>query len=117
MERAGERLKLTACPHCNVVGTPIRHCFLYGFDDSSTRRKTLRARRVFCSNRNTRRGCGETFSVWLAHKIRRFSLTTRCLWKFLHRAALGTISAAIRPADCPLSDRSLQSIWKRFDHC
>ena len=30
-----ERLKQTACPHCKVVGTLIRHGFLYGFDDSS----------------------------------------------------------------------------------
>jgi hypothetical protein len=30
-----ERLKLTPCPHCRVVGTLIRHGFLYGFDDGS----------------------------------------------------------------------------------
>ena len=59
-----ERLKLTPCPHCKVVGTLIRHGFLYGFDDSSPRQKTVRARRIFCSNRNARPGCGRTFSVW-----------------------------------------------------
>src|SRR5438270_11372356 len=37
-----ERLKQTPCPHCKVVGTLIRHGFLYGFDDSSPQRKTLR---------------------------------------------------------------------------
>ena len=31
--------------------------------------KTVRARRIFCSNRNNRRkGCGRTFSVWVADK-------------------------------------------------
>ena len=30
-----EQLKLTHCPHCNLVGTLILHGFLYGFDDSS----------------------------------------------------------------------------------
>ena len=88
---------------------------LYGFDESSPRRKTVRARRIFCSNRQARRGCGRTFSVWLADKIRRLSLTTGALWRFLQRAVAGSIVAAIRAADCHLSDRTWQRIWKRFD--
>ena len=36
-----ERLKQTACPHCKMVGTLIRHGFLYGFDDRSPPRRTL----------------------------------------------------------------------------
>jgi hypothetical protein len=110
-----EQLKQTPCPHCKVVGTLIRHGFLRGFDDSSPQRKTVRARRIFCSNRNACRGCGRTFSVWLADKIRRLSLTTGALWRFLQRAAAGPILAAIRAVDCHLSDRTLQRIWKRFD--
>ena len=46
MEAIVERLKRTPCPHCKVVGTLIRHGFLYGFDESSPQRKTLRARRI-----------------------------------------------------------------------
>jgi hypothetical protein len=103
-------LKLMACPHCQVVGTLIRHGFLYGFDDSSPKRQTLRARRVFCSNRQARPGCGRTFSVWCANKIRRLSLTTTCLWRFLQHAAAG----CIRAFDCYLSDRTWLRIWKRF---
>src|SRR5690242_970064 len=110
-----ERLKQTACPHCKIVGTLIRHGFLYGFDDKSPRRKTVRARRVFCSNRNARPGCGRTFSVWIADKIRRLGLTTGALWRFLQRAAAGSISAAIRAAGSQRSDRTWQRIWKRFD--
>jgi hypothetical protein len=110
-----ERLKLTPCPHCKIVGTLIRHGFLYGFDDANPRRKTVRARRIFCSNRQARPGCGRTFSVWCADKIRRLSLTTICLWQFLQLAAAGSIRAAIRAAHCHLSDRALQRIWKRFD--
>jgi hypothetical protein len=111
-----ERLKQTPCPHCRAVGTLIRHGFLYGFDESSPQRKTVRARRIFCSNRNRRTGCGRTFSVWAADKIRRLSVTTGGLWAFLKRAAAGTIAAAIRAADGPLSDRTWQRLWKRFDH-
>jgi hypothetical protein len=109
-----ERLKQTPCPHCKVIGTLIRHGFLYGFDDGSPR-KTLRARRIFCSNRNARRGCGRTFSVWLADKIRRLSLTADGLWRFLQRAAADGVLAAIRAIRGHLSDRSWQRIWKRFD--
>lgn len=110
-----ERLKLTPCPHCKVVGLLIRHGYLHGYDDGSPQRKTIRARRIFCSNRNARHGCGRTFSVWLADKIRRLSLTTGTLWRFLQRAVAGSVVAAIRAADCPLSDRTWQRIWKRFD--
>jgi hypothetical protein len=110
-----ERLKQTPCPHCKLVGTLIRHGFLYGFDDCNPQRKTVRARRIFCSNRNARHGCGRTFSVWLADKIRRLSLTTGALWRFLQRAASGSILAAIRAAGGHLSDRTWQRIWRRFD--
>jgi hypothetical protein len=109
-----ERLKQTPCPHCKAVGALIRHGFLHGFDDSSPQRTTVRARRIFCSDRQARRGCGRTFSIWLADKIRRLSLTTRCLWRFLQRAAGAGILAAIRASDGHLSDRTWQRIWKRF---
>jgi hypothetical protein len=110
-----ERLKQTPCPHCHVVGMLIRHGFLRGFDDSSPQRQTIRARRIFCSNRNARRGCGRTFSVWRADKIRRLSLSTATLWRFLQRAAFGPLVAALRAAACPLSDRTWQRLWQRFE--
>jgi hypothetical protein len=110
-----EGLKQMQCPHCNKVGTLNRHGSLYGFDESS--RRMLRARRIFCSNRRARgqRGCGRTFSVWVADKIRRLSLSTRSLWRFLQHAAKGPIHAAIRAVDSQLSDRTWQRIWKRFN--
>jgi hypothetical protein len=110
-----ERLKLVPCPHCNAVGALIRHGFLYGFDDSNPLRKTLRARRILCSNRHARPGCGRTFSVWAADKIRRLGLTTGPLWRFLLRAVADGILAAIRASNCHLSDRTLLRIWKRFN--
>ncbi len=82
---------------------------------ATPRERLVRARRVFCSNRNARRGCGRTFSVWCADKIRRLSLTTGTLWRFLTCAVAGSILAAIRVADCHLSDRTWQRLWKRFD--
>ena len=108
-----ERLKLTPCPHCRTVGTLIRHGTLTGFDDSSPR-KTIRARRIFCSNRHRRGGCGRTVSVWFADKIRRLSLTTRTVWAFLQRAVAGSIAAAIRAIKSSRSDRTLRRVWSRF---
>jgi hypothetical protein len=123
-----ERLKHTPCPHCKVVGTLIRHGFLRGYDCDNSQPDTRRARRVFCSNRNARGGCGRTFSVWIADKIRRLSVTAGCLWKFLQRAVADGMAAAIRAVRCPLSDRTRQRSavrcplsdrtwrrnWKRF---
>jgi hypothetical protein len=110
-----ERLKQTRCPHCKVVGMLIRHGCLYGFDESSLPKKTVRARRVFCSNRQARRGCGRTFSVWAADKIRRLSLTAGALWQFLQCVVAGSVLAAGRAVDGRFDDRTWQRIWKRFD--
>jgi hypothetical protein len=109
-----EKLKVTACPHCKVIGLLVLHGFLRGYDESSPRDKTVRARRIFCSNRNNRQGCGRTFSVWIADKIRRLSLSAGGLWTFLQSVVAGGIGAAIRCVNCHLSDRQMQRIWKRF---
>ena len=109
-----ERLKQTPCPHCKVLGTFICHGCLYGFDENN-KGKTVRARRVFCSNRNLRPGCGRTISVWGADKIRRLSLTAGFLGIFLTAAVADSVLAAIRAAHCFLSDRTLQRIWTRFN--
>lgn len=33
-----QQLKLTACPHCQAVGTLVRHGFLRGYDGDSQRK-------------------------------------------------------------------------------
>ena len=109
-----QRLKLIPCPHCKVVGMLIKHGSLYGYDEGNSGATTVRAQRVFCSNRNKRRGCGRTFSVWLAHKIRRLSLSTRTLHAFLRLAVAGTIVAAIAAVG-QRSARTWQRIWRRFN--
>jgi hypothetical protein len=109
-----ERLKQTSCPHCKAVGTLIQHGYLLGFDESSQQR-TRRARRIFCSNRNARPGCGRTFSIWLADKIRRLSLTAGALWRFIQLAVAGTVITAGHAVDTRFSDRTWQRIWQRFN--
>jgi hypothetical protein len=110
-----ERLKLTPCPHCRAIGTLIRHGSLHGFDDQTPPRKVLRARRVFCSNRHRRPGCGRTVSVFLAETIRRSSLSARTLLAFLRHAVAKGIAGATRAVKTPLSGRTWQRVWRRFD--
>lgn len=108
-----ERLKLMPCPHCKLVGTLNRHGCLVGYDESQ--RQVLRARRVYCSNRHAQKGCGRTFSIWLADKIRRLSLSTHVVWRFVREVIAGSLAAATRAmADYERSDRTWQRLWKRF---
>ena len=108
-------LKTTACPHCKRVGNLIRHGFLRGYDETHQHQPTIRARRVFCSNRRRASGCGRTFSVWEANRIRRLFLTADALWAFLKGAVTsGNKLQAFRDLQSGLSDSAPYRIWKRF---
>lgn len=110
-----KKLKWTPCPHCKCVGHLIRHGRLQGFDDKHQRRRTVRAQRVFCSNRRRAQGCGRTFAIWWAEKIQRLFLTAESLWKFLQQAVeSGSKWQAFRDLQCGLSDSAPYRIWKRF---
>ncbi|MCA9179350.1 MAG: hypothetical protein KDB14_33060 [Planctomycetales bacterium] len=114
-EQVLSQLKLTPCPHCKQVGRLIRHGFLRGYDDQHPRRKTVRAQRVFCSNRNRAGGCGRTFSVWWADKVARLFLTAESLWTFLvNSVATGNKRQAFRELNSGLSESAPYRIWKRF---
>lgn len=76
--------------------------------------KAIRARRIYCSNRGSRPGCGRTISVWLADKIQRVCTSTRRLWSFLQRAVADGIADAIRQVGDQLSGRTWQRLWRRF---
>lgn len=113
----GTQLKLTPCPHCHVVGALIKHGFLRGYDQHHQRNKTVRAARVFCSNRHRATGCGRTFSIWVAHKIKQLFLSADSLWQFLSQAVdSGNKLRAFRNLQCGLSDSAAYHIWRRFLH-
>jgi hypothetical protein len=65
------------CPFCSMIGCLNLHGFLYGYDDKQ------RGHRIFCSNRNRRKGCGRTFSILLAWFLKHFRLTACELWTFI----------------------------------
>ena len=108
------RLKLTPCPHCKRVGTLIKHGFLRGYDTNHQLNKAIRAARVFCSNRNRMVGCGRTFSIWMADKVKRLFLCADSLWEFLTQAVTNNKMAAFRSLHSGLSDSAPYRIWKRF---
>jgi hypothetical protein len=108
-------LKLSPCPHCKNVGALNRHGFLKAFQDHDLSGKSIRAHRVFCSNRGRNQGCGRTFSVWLADKIKRLFLSATQLWHFLQNtAATGNKRKAFKSLGSDMSDSAPYRIWKRF---
>ncbi len=80
-------IKLVACPHCQRCGALIGHGFLRGYAGRGSER-VVRGRRIFCSNRSLRRGCGRTFSVALMTVLAGFVVRTLSLLCFA-QAVLG----------------------------
>lgn len=109
------KLKITPCPHCKRVGSLIKHGFLRGYDSNNQLNKAIRAGRVFCSNRRRSTGCGRTFSVWTANKIKRVYLCADSLWQFLCKAVSSRNKLqAFRDLNSGLSDSAPYHIWRRF---
>lgn len=109
-------LKLTACPHCRQTGALIGHGFLHGYAEQGSE-EVVRGRRVFCSNRGRRRGCGRTFSVLLGSLLSGFVVRTLTLFCFA-TAVLGgqTRRAAwLREAQGALSLSSGYRLWRRLN--
>ena len=114
-ERPLVLLKCLPCPHCRHCGALNRHGYLRGYDQRNTHHKTVRALRVYCSNRGHSQGCGRTFSLWIADKVRRLFLSTDQLWRFLEQTSLtGNKSRSFENIGSPLTKSAAFGIWKRF---
>ncbi|MCZ7644367.1 MAG: hypothetical protein M5U26_03650 [Planctomycetota bacterium] len=111
-------LKQTACPACKATGTLNLHGWLYGYGEHDEQRKSRRGRRIYCNNRKRRRnGCGRTFSVWAADKLKRMRLSAGALGAFLAFVfTLGDKAAAWRAAGSDLSVSCAYRLWTRFLH-
>ena len=111
------KLKLNPCPHCKKIGYLIRHGSLLGYVQNQLGNtvRADRAVRVYCSNRHRLNGCGRTFSVWTADKIKHLFLSADSLWLFLNDAIRsGNKLQAFRNLNCGLSDSATYHIWRRF---
>jgi hypothetical protein len=77
-------LKLTPCSHCRQTGALIGHGLLRGYAERSSD-VVVRGRRIFCSNRDQRPGCGRTFSVLLSTVPSGFMVRTLTLFALRRR--------------------------------
>lgn len=82
-------LKQTSCPHCKSTGFLNLHGYLRGHDEFNYGLKIIRGRRIFCSNRGRRKGCGKTFSILAAEILKKFVIGAKSLWRFLRNIAAG----------------------------
>ncbi len=110
-----DSLKTLACPNCKKIGFLNRHGYLRGYDCLQDNKRSIRANRVFCNNRSAAKGCGRTFSIWLAGTLKRLSLPAQNLWQFLSSAAhCPNKATAFDAIDSSLSHSTAYRIWDRF---
>lgn len=109
-------LKSMACPHCHASGTLILHGFLRGYSETDSFKRLQRGRRFFCNNRSAnRKGCGRTFSLFLACFIKNFIVQTSSLWRFLENLHSGlNIHKAFRQTGLPISNTSIYRLHGRL---
>lgn len=109
------RLKQTPCPHCKSTGSLILHGYLCGYNTAVYGEKIIRGRRIFCSNRNRRSGCGKTFSILAANILKHFNICANSLWRFLNNIAEGMSKIqAMKKANLPFSDSTSYRLLKKF---
>jgi hypothetical protein len=108
-------LKLAPCPHCRQTGALIGHGFQRGYAERSSAR-VVRGRRVLCSNRGRRPGCGQTFSVLLSTVLCGFLVRTLTLFRFASGVLGGLTrrSAWLGAAGGALSLSSGYRLWQRL---
>ncbi len=109
------RFKIIDCPHCKANGFLILHGFLYGHADTHDTVKIVRGRRIFCSNRNKKSGCGRTFSVLKATTIKNFTIPAKILWCYLNNIINGmNKTQAFNSSGSAMGASSIFRIYKRF---
>lgn len=108
-------IKLWACPHCGRSGTLIGHGYLRGYAERG-QELVVRGRRIFCSNRQRRPGCGRTLSVLVATAISGFVVRALTLFRFAQEVVLGlSLGAAWRAAAAgAFSVWSGYRLWRRL---
>lgn len=80
--------KQMPCPHCHRVGMLVGHGLTTGYAERGNDRE-IRGRRLLCSARLRRPGCGRTFPVLLATVIARFTVRTPTLSALLEAVVGG----------------------------
>jgi hypothetical protein len=104
-----EKLPLLPCAHCGRCGNLIGHGFLRGYDEKNSER-VVRGRRILCSGRGRKRGCGRTISTLLTHFIEHCVVTAATLWALFCGLAEGlSVERAAENAFFPQTPRRSRS--------
>ena len=91
---------------------------MYGYNDESDQPGTIRGRRIFCSNRNNRNGCGRTITILKVCFIKGLTFTAKTIWSLLHTLSKGfNKMASYTVRTVIVSNTSLYRLFKRFKLC
>jgi hypothetical protein len=75
----------------------------------------VRGRRVFCSNRGRRGGCGKTFSIVLAGVLPHHTLTASLVWRWLVEVLAGfSLKAAAEKLRLPFALETVYRLRRRL---
>lgn len=110
-------LKQSLCPHCNVAGFLIKHDILKrsGEKDIDDNNKQKCGQRMFCSNRNNRKGCGRTVPVLVSNMMNHLRISADSLWRFLKKAAEGVNKTRIfKTLGLSFCVSTAYRLWDRF---
>jgi hypothetical protein len=109
--------KQMACPHCHRTGMLVGHGVVLGYAERSGDPE-VRGRRLLCSARFRRSGCGRTFAVLISTVIGGFVVRTRTLSSFLEAVVGGLCRKAaweqVHDGAPGLSLRSGYRLWTRL---
>ena len=106
--------KQMACPHCRRTGMVVGHGLLMGYAEHGSE-LVVRGRRLLCSRRFRRSGCGRTFSVLLATVLANFVVRTGTMSRLLEFVVGGLCRKAAWERAVPgLTMRSGYRLWARL---
>jgi hypothetical protein len=107
--------KQMACPHCRRTGMVVGHGLLMGYAEHGSE-LVVRGRRLLCSRRFLRSGCGRTFSVLLATVLAGFVARAGILSRLFESVVGGGLcrKAAWEQASPGLTLRSGYRLWARL---
>ena len=108
-------IKIYPCPHCKLIGFLIMHGYLTGYDENNQSDIIKRGYRIFCSNRDNRKGCGKTFSIIKSCFIKGFTITANTVNLFISNIVNGfNISRSFYLTNIKISISSIYKLYNRF---